>query len=119
MYKKDLHPNADNLRYRYRIYEDDLRHDQHWAWLRKKAQATYRGEAWTLTIDEWFKLWNDSGQWDNRGRHPHASAMFMKDPKKGWHVDNVEICDRTLKLRELATGRTRPGIGGRPKKNGN
>jgi hypothetical protein len=37
------------------MYADFDRHDQHWAYLRKKAQAKFRGEAWTLTIDEWFK----------------------------------------------------------------
>lgn len=101
MYKRELHPNGENFRNRYRIYPDPVRHAQHWAWLRKKAQAHFRGEAWTLTIDQWFQLWDASGQWDNRGRHPHASAMFMRDPELGWHVDNVEICDRTVKLAQL------------------
>jgi len=118
MYKKELHPNPDMFRNRYRIYPDDIKHAQHWAWLRKKAQATYRGEDWTLSIDEWFKIWDESGQWDNRGRHRHSSAMFMIDPEKGWHVWNVAIFDRTVKLGEIARGRTN-NKGGRPKKNGN
>jgi len=84
-----------------RLYADFDRHDQHWAYMRKRAQAKYRGESWTLTIDEWFALWDTSGQWHNRGRHPHASAVFMRDPERGWHVWNVEVCDRTLRLREL------------------
>lgn len=100
-----------------RLYEDDLRHDQHWAWLRKKAQAAYRGESWTLSIEEWFDMWDKSDQWDNRGRHPHASAVFMKDPEKGWHIWNVAVFDRTVKLAEIARGRIRNN-GGRPKKNG-
>lgn len=98
------------------VYMDPVRHDQHWAWLRKKAQAAYRGESWTLSIEEWFALWDKSDQWDNRGRHPNSSAMFMKDPKKGWHIDNVEIVNRTIRLREINTGN--PKIKGRPK-NGN
>jgi hypothetical protein len=93
------------------MYADFDRHDQHWAYLRKKAQAKFRGEAWTLTIDEWFKLWDDSGLWHNRGRHPHASAVFLQDPEGGWHIDNVEICDRTVKLRELRLGKPRPTRG--------
>lgn len=118
MNKRELHPNGVNFGGRFRIYPDDRKHDQHWAWLRKKAQAKYRGEDWTLTIDEWFKLWDDSDQWDNRGRHPHASAMFMKDPQLGWHIWNVEICDRTVRLRELVKHRHKNGLpgGGRPRK---
>lgn len=102
---------------RLRCYPDDLRHDQHWAWLRKKAQATFRGEEWTLTIEEWFDIWDKSDQWDNRGRHPHASAMFMKDPEKGWHAWNVEIVDRTVRLSQMASTRHNNN-GGRLKKNG-
>lgn len=119
MYKREMHPNVEKIRERYRIYPDALRHAQHWAWLRKKAQAQYRREEWNLSIDEWFKLWDDSGQWNNRGRHEHASAMFMIDPELGWHVWNVEIVDRTERLRELALARPVGKRGGRPKKNGN
>ena len=103
---------------RLRYYQDDLLHDQHWAWLRKKAQATFRGEEWTLSIEEWFDLWAKSGQWENRGRHPHASAVFMTDPEKGWHAWNVAVCDRTEMLSKIAKNRTRNN-GGRPRKNGN
>lgn len=95
-----------------RVYMDPDQHQQHWAWLRKKAQAVFRGEQWTLTIEEWFKLWEDSGMWHNRGRHKDASAVFKIDPNKGWHAWNVEVCNRSKKLRELNSG---PGKG-RPKK---
>jgi hypothetical protein len=93
------------------MYADFDRHDQHWAYLRKKAQAKFRGEEWSLTIEQWFKLWDDSGLWHNRGRHPHASAVFLQDPEGGWHIHNVEICDRTVKLRELRLGKPRPTRG--------
>jgi hypothetical protein len=118
MYKPELHPKGTKMVNKTKIYSDPNRHAQHWAWLRKKAQAVFRGEQWTLTIEQWFKLWDDSGQWENRGRHPHASAIFMQDPELGWHIWNVEVCDRTVKLAELARGRTN-NKGGRPKKNGN
>lgn len=101
-----------------RVYMDPVKHDQHWAWLRKKAQAVFRGEQWTLTIEQWFKLWDDSAQWENRGRHKNSSAVFMQDPDLGWHIWNVEVCNRSNRLRELNSGAGK----GRPKKgmkNGN
>jgi hypothetical protein len=98
------------------IYMDPVLHDQHWAWLRKKAQAVFRGESWSLTIEEWFDLWAASGLWDNRGRHKDSSAMFMIDPQKGWHVYNVEIVNRSKRLSEINSGN--PRIKGRPRKNG-
>jgi hypothetical protein len=99
------------------IYLDPVLHDQHWAWLRKKAQATFRGESWSLSIEEWFDLWAASDQWDNRGRHKDSSAMFMIDPSKGWHTWNVEIVNRSKRLSEINAGH--PRIKGRPRKNGN
>jgi hypothetical protein len=98
------------------VYMDAIRHEQHWAWLRKKAQAKFRGESWTLTIEEWFEVWDKSDQWDNRGRHPNSSAVFMRDPELGWHLWNVEVCNRSQRLREIHLGN--PRLTGRPKKNG-
>lgn len=93
-----------------RLYPDATRHDQHWAWLRKKAQAHFRGESWSLTIEQWFELWDKSDQWDNRGRHKDSSAMFMRDPKLGWHVDNVEIVNRSDRLKEIHTRYDKPVV---------
>jgi len=90
------------------VYMDPVRHAQHWAWMRKKAQAAFRNESWSLTLEEWFDIWDKSDQWDNRGRHTNASAMFMIDPQKGWHTHNVEIVNRTVRLRELHKGKVRP-----------
>lgn len=99
------------------IYLDPVLHDQHWAWLRKKCQAKFRDESWSITIEEWFDLWASSGLWDNRGRHKDSSAMFMIDPEKGWHTWNVEIVNRSKRLSEINSGN--PRIKGRPRKNGN
>lgn len=99
------------------IYLDPEKHQQHWAWMRKRIQAKYRGEEWTISIEEFFDLWDKSGLWHNRGRHRDASAMFMIDPEKGWHTWNVEIVNRSERLSEMNTGN--PRIKGRPRKNGN
>ena len=99
-----------------RVYSDTDQHDQHWAWLRKKAQADFRKEEWSITIEEWFKLWSDSGLWHNRGRHKDASAVFMTDPELGWHLWNVQVCNRSQRLSQMNSGN--PRITGRPKKNG-
>ena len=32
-----------------------------------KRRAKQRDIEWQLSFDEWWKLWQDSGQWNNRG----------------------------------------------------
>lgn len=105
---------------RKKIYDDPVRHLQHWTYLRKKSQALYRNEEWDLSIQDWFRLWDESDQWDNRGRHKDSSAMFMIDPERGWSIDNVEIVNRSVRLKEMLTGREVliHQRGGRPKRNG-
>lgn len=108
MYNKETNIKGLKRRLGECLYMDPVRHEQHWAWMRKKAQAIYRNEPWELTIEQFFQLWDDSKQWDNRGRHPGSSAMFMIDTDLGWTIDNVEICDRSKRLRQIHTAKARP-----------
>ena len=57
----------------------------------QKAQAMYRDEQWDITFEDWLAAWDESGQWENRGRKPGQCKMYRVDIAKGWTKDNVEI----------------------------
>ena len=72
---------------------DPLDHDKHYAYLKHKAQAKYRGEDYTLTLSEWMTLWQ-SDLWLQRGRQTTSLCLQKIDVEKGWHLDNVEVVSR-------------------------
>jgi hypothetical protein len=57
-----------------------------------KAQANFRGEAWTLSFDEYFNMWN--GYWHERGRGADDLCMTRADWDKGWTKDNCSLAVR-------------------------
>ena len=48
-----------------------------------------------LTFDEWWKLWTDSGKWDQRGRKGIAFCMARKDDLGHYEMGNVEIITKS------------------------
>jgi len=77
--------------YRYHFKDDTLR-SQHHAYNKMKAQAAFRKEAWALTLDDFFELWQE--HWYNRGRSCHNVILARIDPTQPWHKDNAEIISR-------------------------
>lgn len=69
--------------------------DQTWStrYSRARAQARYRGEAWTLTPQEYMQLWRDSGA--QPGRSHGTACMVRKDTSLPWSKDNCEIRRRS------------------------
>ena len=87
--KRGRNPDPDNLQsgpYR-------LKHDKHYGYLKHKAQATYRGEDYTLTQAEWFVLWTDE-LWLQRGRSTDSLCLQKIDVEQGWHFNNLEVVTR-------------------------
>ena len=78
---------------------DPRRHDQYYAYLKHKAQASFRGEAHDLTWPQWETLWNTDWAWENRGRRPEDVCLAMLDRAKGWRINNVKIMSRLEQLR--------------------
>lgn len=72
---------------------DPLAHDKHYAYLKHRAQAKYRAEEYTLTLEDWIELWTDE-LWLQRGRTTDSMCLQMIDIEKGWHFDNVEVVTR-------------------------
>lgn len=71
---------------------DPLRHEQHTAWARARAQAHFRGEDWRLSFAAWERLWQ--GQWHLRGRTKHSIMLVRKDWHKPWSERNCYLVTR-------------------------
>lgn len=89
---------------------DPMRHDQYTAWMRARAQANFREEGWQMTFEEFETLWNENGNWHQRGRGADDLLMTRRDPSKPWSRDNCYIELRKLHLKRyglLKTGKKR------------
>lgn len=95
---------------KYRKYKDDIGHAKHWAFLRQRAQANFRGEGWEFTIEEYFAFWTDD-QWLSRGRGQQDLCMIRKDIEKPWSVENCVIIVRYQQLVRYKKPRIHPQNG--------
>lgn len=57
----------------------------------QKANAKRRGIPWELTFEEWWDIWQQSGQWPNRGQDSSQFCMARKHDLGPYSVDNVKI----------------------------
>jgi hypothetical protein len=53
--------------------------------------ARKRGIEWHLTFDEWWKIWQDSGKWEERGKKATQYCMCRHMDQGPYAVDNVYI----------------------------
>ncbi len=81
-------------------YTDPKQHEMHLPFLRARAQANFRNEPWTLTIEEWFAVWGP--HWHTRGRSRHSTCITRRDPAGAWSLDNVEIITRLEQIARAA-----------------
>lgn len=59
----------------------------------QKQSARKRGIGWDFTFDEWWKIWEESGKWSERGPKQGQYVMARKGPDIGpYSPDNVVIC---------------------------
>jgi hypothetical protein len=90
------------------MYKDPFEHERHMPFLRSRSQATYRGEKWELTFEEFCKLWNTPQLWHQRGRASQSLTLTRKNAKESWRFDNVEIITRREQIvrhRQLQIGK--------------
>lgn len=78
------------------MYQGEIPHQQHIAWMRMKAQCKFREEQFDLTMQQFQAMWE--GRWHLRGRANSALCLSRKDPLKPWDVDNCQITERILHL---------------------
>lgn len=71
---------------------DPRTHEQYTAWLKARAQAQFRGEAWDLTFEQYQELWGDL--WEERGRTRDSLCLSRADYEKGWSLANCQVVTR-------------------------
>jgi hypothetical protein len=72
----------------------------------QKAHAKERGIEFDLSFEDWWSLWEQSGQWDNRGRKPEQYCMARAKDHGAYTLGNVSIVQVGSNLDEqLASGK--------------
>lgn len=57
----------------------------------QKSNAAKRGIEWRMTFAEWWRVWQESGKWEQRGRgEGYCMARWADDGP--YSVENVYIC---------------------------
>jgi hypothetical protein len=79
-------------------------HNKYYAWLKHKAQAQYRKEAYELTWEDWQMFWQDD-LWYLRGRACDDLCITRKDILSAWSQANCEIVSRQVQLSRQAKGK--------------
>jgi hypothetical protein len=65
-----------------------------------KCSAKKRGIPFLLTFDEWWTIWDASGNWEQRGRGRDEFCMARVKDKGAYVVGNVSICTHADNARE-------------------
>lgn len=80
------------------------------AFLSTRQRAKWREEEWTMSFEEWTRLWMDAPDvWDvgmkmyrrpfsMRGRGPNCVQLCRKDLDGPWSIENVEIRYKNQKV---------------------
>lgn len=72
-------------------YQSKYRQSPRGRYTQHKINAKQRGIEFTLTYDEWWKIWEESGKWDLRGCKVGCYVMARKGDAGPYSKDNVLI----------------------------
>lgn len=81
-----------------KMFSDRFDQERRLAYIRGHAQATYRGQQWRLTWEEFCQFWHDPARWSQRGRANTALVLTRYDPESAWSRDNCCIITRKAQL---------------------
>ncbi len=84
---------------------DPEAHRQYRAWAQQRNQALWRGEQWSITFEEFQRIW--LGQWHLRGRSTESLAMTRTAADLPWQQDTVILMTRQQLGRQQADARSR------------
>ena len=74
---------------------DPYVHDQYYVFIQQRNQARFRKEGWdNFTFEQWKKLWDDSGKYNERGRNVEDYCMTRLDNAAPWTFENVIVIQR-------------------------
>lgn len=72
--------------------------EQRLGWLRMRAQARFRKEAFELSWEEFQTVWQ--GKWHLKGRDNTSLCLTRRDWAGVWRMDNVELVTRVEHIRK-------------------
>jgi len=61
------------------------------AFRNQRNNALTRGIVWDLTLWDWWRIWQQSGKWDQRGRAGDAYVMCRFKDEGGYTIGNVYV----------------------------
>lgn len=61
------------------------------AWASQKNNANHRNIGWELNLWQWWRIWDESGRWADRGRGAGKYVMARIGDEGPYSVGNVEI----------------------------
>jgi hypothetical protein len=75
---------------------DEKLHDQYYCFMQQRNQARWRKEGWGDDLDfwTWKTVWDNSGEYERRGRKPEDYCMTRIDRTLPWTPDNIHIVRR-------------------------
>ena len=82
----------------YKIYPNKFDRIRNKAWNRSKSQASFRGEEWLLSFDDYRKFWHTEQLWAQRGRRSLDLCMTRIDDELPWSGKNCMIISRRAHL---------------------
>lgn len=71
-----------------------------------RNSAGHRGIGFALTFSEWWKIWLDSGHWEERGCKKEQYVMARNNDNGPYMIGNVKIikCERNIAERQMPKG---------------
>jgi hypothetical protein len=85
-----------------------------------KHRAARRGIPFLLSFEEWWSIWDGSGQWNNRGNRRGMYAMARFKDLGGYEVSNVRIItseENNAERETTATSRAKVSVAVRGENN--
>jgi hypothetical protein len=58
---------------------------------RRRAEELRRGMVWELTYEQWWRIWQESGHWTERGSKGSQYGLFRLNPEGPFSVENVAV----------------------------
>lgn len=80
-------------------------HQPRGIYTRQRANARRREIPFDLSYEEWWKIWEESGLWEQRGVGKDKYCMSRINDEGGYQVGNVEIKSSTANSKEYAARR--------------
>lgn len=101
------------------VYKEIVRVHGRWprrAFTCQRRMARIRGIAWEMSFIDWWNIWQESGHWEQRGKHGDEYVMGRLGDDGPYKVGNVEIISMVQNIRDgvknaKANGRHRANIG--------